>query len=95
VTDITVEVVAAPAIEVTVTQAGAPGMSAYQHAVANGFAGTEVEWLASLQGEDGEDGSNGVDGTRIYTDSGAPVITGAAGDIYIDVATGNFYTWSD
>jgi len=48
VTDITVEVVATPAIEVTVTQAGAPGMSAYQHAVANGFEGTVEEWLASL-----------------------------------------------
>lgn len=53
--DITVEVVAAPSIEVTVTQAGAPGMSAYQHAVGNGFVGTEAEWLVSLQGEDGAD----------------------------------------
>lgn len=35
---------------------GAPGQSAYQIAVANGFVGTEAEWLASLDGEDGTDG---------------------------------------
>lgn len=52
VSDITVEVVAAPAIEVTVSPAGVPGMSAYQHAVANGFEGTVEEWLESLQGQD-------------------------------------------
>lgn len=28
---------------------GEPGLSAYQVAVANGFVGTEAEWLASLQ----------------------------------------------
>jgi len=33
--------------------AGADGISAYQSAVNNGFAGTEVEWLASLKGADG------------------------------------------
>jgi hypothetical protein len=61
VTDITVEVVAAPAIEVTVTQAGAPGMSAYQHAFANDpSVGTEAEWLASLQGTDGDPGPAGT-----------------------------------
>ena len=31
------------------------GMSAYEVAVANGFIGTEVEWLESLRGEDAED----------------------------------------
>lgn len=34
--------------------AGAPGKSAYQLAVQNGFVGTEIEWLASLQGEDAD-----------------------------------------
>lgn len=29
------------------------GVSAYQSAVNNGFSGTEIEWLASLDGEDG------------------------------------------
>ena len=32
---------------------GINGDSAYQIAVNNGFSGTEIEWLASLQGEDG------------------------------------------
>lgn len=35
-------------------EAGPAGDSAYEIAVANGFAGTEAEWLASLQGADGE-----------------------------------------
>ena len=45
-------------------------MSAYEVAVANGFIGSEVEWLASLMGEpglpgkDGVDGKNGIDGAR-------------------------------
>lgn len=30
---------------------GLTGKSAYQLAVQNGFVGTEVEWLASLQGQ--------------------------------------------
>lgn len=33
---------------------GAQGPSAYEVAVLNGFVGTEAEWLASLDGEDGE-----------------------------------------
>ncbi|MBP6876562.1 MAG: hypothetical protein KBC34_00950 [Phenylobacterium sp.] len=36
------------------TEAGGPGASAYQVAVANGFVGTEADWLASLKGEDGD-----------------------------------------
>lgn len=49
---------------------GADGLSAYEVAVANGFIGSEVEWLASLMGEpglpgkDGVDGKNGIDGAR-------------------------------
>ena len=35
---------------------GANGKSAYELAVANGFTGTEAEWVASLQGKDGVDG---------------------------------------
>ncbi len=33
--------------------AGANGKSAYEIAVANGFDGTETQWLASLKGESG------------------------------------------
>lgn len=40
----------------------APGMSAYQVAVKNGFTGTETEWLDSLKGAPGEPGTPGKDG---------------------------------
>src|SRR5699024_9918444 len=33
--------------------------SAYDVAVANGYAGTEAEWLASLKGEKGDEGPYG------------------------------------
>lgn len=44
---------------------GANGKSAYEVAVANGYSGTQAQWLASLKGADGapgKDGSNGKDG---------------------------------
>ena len=41
---------------------GADGKSAYEIAVANGFSGTEAEWLESLKGADGKDGVDGKDG---------------------------------
>ena len=44
--------------------AGANGKSAYEVAVANGYTGTQAQWLASLKGADGapgKDGSNGKD----------------------------------
>lgn len=41
---------------------GDPGQSAYEIAVADGFVGTEAEWLASLQGPAGADGAPGADG---------------------------------
>lgn len=41
---------------------GADGKSAYEIAVDNGFIGTEVEWLASLQGEAGPEGPEGTQG---------------------------------
>ena len=45
--------------------AGADGKSAYEVAVANGYSGTQAQWLASLKGADGapgKDGSAGKDG---------------------------------
>jgi len=43
-----------PCEEVPTTQVPGPaGSSAYAVAVSNGFVGTEAEWLASLDGEDG------------------------------------------
>jgi hypothetical protein len=42
------------------------GKSAYEIAVANGFDGTEQEWLASLKGKDG-DGKTPVKGIDYFT----------------------------
>lgn len=53
---------------------GDQGDSAYQVALANGFEGTEAEWLESLKGEDGYTPIKGVD----YFD-GEP---GEKGDTY-------------
>jgi hypothetical protein len=39
-----------------VSQTGLDGLSAYEIAAANGFVGTEAQWLASLEGTDGLDG---------------------------------------
>jgi hypothetical protein len=39
---------------------GPSGLSAYQIAQANGFGGTELEWLAFLQGEQGIPGNAGM-----------------------------------
>lgn len=44
--------------------AGVPGDSAYEVAVANGFVGTEAEWLESLVGPQGDQGIQGVKGDK-------------------------------
>lgn len=41
---------------------GATGDSAYQLAVANGFIGTQPEWLLSLKGSKGDKGDSGAQG---------------------------------
>lgn len=47
------QIVPPPEINLTaVTEQGLPGLSAYEIAVANGFIGTEAEWLLSLIGAD-------------------------------------------
>lgn len=56
---------------------GENGLSAYETALAYGFAGSEEEWLASLKGKDGEDGSTpsiGENGNWFIgeTDTGFP-----------------------
>ncbi|MEU7435721.1 hypothetical protein AB0B07_33510 [Streptomyces sioyaensis] len=43
---------------------GADGSSAYEIAVADGFTGTETEWLASLDGADGATGPQGDTGPQ-------------------------------
>lgn len=56
-------------------QPGTPGSSAYDVAVANGFVGTETEWLDSLQGKPGDPGDPGAAGTITI----GTVTTGAPG----------------
>ena len=56
---------------------GADGASAFEVALANGFEGTEAQWLATLvgpAGADGRDGAPGADGA-----DGAPGAPGADG----------------
>ena len=53
---------------------GADGKSAYEIAKANGFEGTETEWLESLKGADGKNGANGKDGIN-GIDGFSPKIT--------------------
>ena len=56
---------------------GIDGASAYEIAVADGFVGTESEWLASLKGEQGDTGAKGDKGDK--GDTGATGATGAQG----------------
>lgn len=66
---VSVSLAAAPAITMNVALTSTPvsvdfteARDAYQLAVAEGFAGTRAEWLASLQGEQGTPGNDGADG---------------------------------
>src|SRR5690606_12291913 len=65
---------------------GQDGASAYELAVANGFVGTELEWLASLQGEDGADGAQGIQGEQ--GEQGEQGIQGIPGNDGSDGADG-------
>ena len=49
---------------------GENGLSAYDVAVANGFTGTEEEWLASLNGTNGTNGENGLSAYQIAVAKG-------------------------
>ena len=54
-----------PRVEIlSVYVQGPAGASAYQLAVANGFVGTEQQWLLSLKGKNGTNPGNGEDGTN-------------------------------
>ena len=48
---VSVEFFTKPTVKVDFKTNGPPGESAYQLAVNNGYIGTEVEWLASLQSD--------------------------------------------
>ncbi len=64
--------------------AGDDGASAYELAVAEGFAGTLEEWLASLNGADGAQGPQGEQGPQgipgLPGSDGAPGLPGLQGE---------------
>lgn len=79
--------------------AGVPGDSAYEVAVANGFVGTEAEWLESLvgpqgvkgdKGDTGNTGSQGIQG--IPGTNGTNGTNGADGSDGADGADGESVT---
>jgi hypothetical protein len=57
---------------------GTDGASAYQVAVANGFVGTEAEWLASLVGPQGDPGTGGGAVASVNSLTGVVVLDAAA-----------------
>lgn len=75
---------------------GGPGESAYEVAVANGFVGTESDWLLSLKGEKGDKGDKGDPGPGIniigtLADVSELPVSGNSGDAYI--VQGDLYVW--
>lgn len=62
--------VTAAFLEYIQTLVGADGASAYEIAVSNGFVGTEAEWLASLQGNQGDAGADGASAYEIAVANG-------------------------
>ena len=54
-------------VDVQEASRGPAGASAYAVAVANGFVGTQAEWLLSLKGPKGDKGDTGPSGISIGT----------------------------
>jgi hypothetical protein len=85
---------------------GLAGQSAYDIAVANGFVGTEEEWLDSLVGPTGATGATGDQGAPGATGPQGPtgppggavdtsfVVSALQGYIYTDSLSGNAYLLS-
>ena len=74
--------------------AGADGLSAYEVAVANGFVGTELEWLASLEGPQGPQGPIGATGpqgpagpTAVSANAGNQATLGTDGLIFVPLGS--------
>ncbi|WP_433858229.1 hypothetical protein [Streptomyces kronopolitis] len=81
----------APANPETPTYVAVPGPSAYEVAVANGYEGTEAQWVASLEGPQGIQGVQGVRGSQVWTGSADPTSAlGANGDVYTQYTTSTF-----
>ncbi len=76
-------------------ETGADGASAYQVAVQGGFVGTEAEWLASLEGEQGPQGLGLRYVGRVATAADLSALTGQIhGDVYVADDTGVAYVWN-
>lgn len=86
-----------PCDENPVTQVPGPqGPSAYEVAVLNGFVGTEAEWLASLDGEDGENAyttTTGFNQPAVGATVNAPVLNSGMAALGVEafVEGGGYY----
>lgn len=69
---------------------GKAGASAYDLAIAAGFAGTQEQWLASLKGQDGINGTNGIDGIN-----GTNGVDGANGLSAYEIAVNNGFVGTE
>ncbi|MFT3992444.1 MAG: hypothetical protein QM680_13650 [Luteolibacter sp.] len=82
---------------------GTDGKSAYEVAVANGFAGTEVEWLESMKGETGDPGpsdydiavANGFAGTEVEWLLSLKGETGDTGSSAYEIAVANGFVGTE
>ena len=72
---------------------GIDGKSAYEIAVANGFIGTESEWLESLKGSDGRDGADGLPGKDGI--DGEPGVDGTDGKSAYIIAVEHGFTGTE
>lgn len=63
---------------------GPPGDSAYQIAVSNGFVGTELEWLAALEGTDGTNGTDGLSIVGASIDGGGHLLLTLSNSTVLD-----------
>jgi len=64
-------------------RAGDDGQSAYEIAVAEGFTGTEEEWLETLKGDPGAPGTNWMGDWNNYTGYSPNDLVRAEGKVYI------------
>jgi hypothetical protein len=64
---------------------GANGLSAYQIALANGFAGTEEQWLASLVGPEGPGGASNIPISMLETEFTVKVASGSAPNYFVRI----------
>jgi hypothetical protein len=78
---------------------GVAGSSAYQIAVANGYSGTESQWLTSLVGATGAQGIQGATGPQgpigLTGPTGNQGIQGVAGSSAYQIAVANGYSGTE